>query len=278
MKPTCYRLAIVTATSNPSRAEDCFRSWLGRATYHLPVTVVYQPFEKVVKSASRDLLNAFAPGVSLVMLPPSGVVPAFAAGVQQAFDDKEVEAVLCLHDDVLIEQDGWDEVVLAYLDRHLGQECYFGFGGGIGLGDDQLYKTDYHPMQLARQGFVSNMRDAEAHGRRSTKEERVVCFDGFSAGGTRGWFLRAWRGLESMGFIHHAYDGALGCYARRVGIPYGTMLPIKVHHFGGRTAVADPDYASWAQTQKAGGDSGFWVASHKILYEQFAGQLPLRLP
>lgn len=297
MKPICDSLAIVTATADPNRAADCFRSWLRRSTYHLPVVVVYQPFndehEKNVKrlkpgkvsagspnvtEAVRTLLDCFAPGVHISSQRPSGVVPAFAHGVRRAFDNPDVKAVLCLHDDVLIEQDGWDAEVISYLDGRSWEGAYFGFGGGQGLGDSRLYKTDYNPMQLARQGFISNMRDAEMHGSRSVNRERVVCFDGFSAGGTRDWFERAWHVLETLGFVHHAYDSALGCYARKVGIPYGMMIPVQVHHYGGRTAVADANYAEWAAKTIEGSDHGFWEASHRILYDQFPGQLPLRLP
>jgi len=35
-------------------------------------------------------------------------------------------------------------------------------------------------MQLARQDFRSNLREAELHGIRSLKAERVICHDGFS--------------------------------------------------------------------------------------------------
>lgn len=283
MKPRIDSLAIVTATTDPRRAADCFRSWLGRSTYHLPVTAVWDYFPEAdkhltaaqLKVQTRVLLDSFAPGVRIHSHQAAGVVSAFATGVRSAFADG-AEAVLCLHDDLLIEEDGWDQRVLTYLTNVGYNDAYFGFGGGTGLGADDIYQTEYNPMQLARQGFWSNMRDAEAHGQRAVHPRRVSCFDGFSAGGTADWFEKAWTELEGLGLKHHAYDGALGCLAREFNA-FGILLPIACHHFGGRTAVADQNYHAWAKTQPEGSDAGFWEKSHRIVYERFRSVLPLRV-
>jgi len=167
-----------------------------------------------------------------------------------------------------------------------------GFGGAIGLGDEQIYQKPYDPMQLARIGFRSNLIDAEKHGTRSLLPERVACLDGFSQIGTRQFWegyrnqTRAlvryslqdmpWTVLEELGFVHHFYDGALGCIAKRHGWEVW-YLPVRGQHFGGQTAVGDPGYGDWAKTQIKDGDQGFWQAAHRIGYDAFKDVLPIRL-
>lgn len=277
-KPFDDTLAIVTATMNPTRAQACLRSWLGQSTYHHQVYAVHTILPGTVEPAAVKedvgvLLGAFAPGVHIVQRAVGGVVPAFAEGVERAYLDGH-RAVLCLHDDVLIEQEGWDTVVLEAI---LDGVTFGGFGGGTSLGAADIYQTPYNPMQLARGDFASNMRDAEAHGRRTTLPEPMVCFDGFSQLGVGEWFREAWRWLGASGVQHHFYDGMLGCLARRYKRE-GVLLPIRCHHFGGQTAVADPYYSDWARTQHPDGDQGFWGDAHKIGYEAFRDVLPLRLP
>lgn len=276
-KPFDDSLAIVTATMNPTRAKDCFASWLGRSTYHHPVYVVQTTLPGTVEPAAikedtREVLTAFAPGVTILHRHQGGVVPAFAEGVEAAYVGG-AQAVLCLHDDVLIDEDDWDSTLanLVTLGMRFG-----GFGGAKGLGSDSLYKAPYDPMQLARQDFVSNMRDAEAHGRRLLHSEPCVCFDGFSQFGDGDWFRQAWRWLGASGIQHHFYDGILGCIAARYRVA-GWLIPVACHHFGGRTAVADEFYQAWAKGVHPDGDQGFWVQAHEIGYREFADVLPLRV-
>jgi hypothetical protein len=224
-----------------------------------------------------------------------GVVPAFNVGVARALHDG-AQIIACLHDDLLIEQDGWDETVVN-LFKACPRAGLCGFGGARGLGSDDLYKTPYQPMQLARQGFRSNMRHAEAHGIRSEVAEPVACLDGFSQIGKREFWegftertLRTGEGhqillngeetnlfavMEAWGMIHHWYDGALGAFAKRLGYMVW-YLPVACHHYGGRTAVADTRYTEWAKTQVTDGDAGFWEAAHRIGYAEFRDVLPIR--
>lgn len=269
MKPRTDRLLVVTATLDVSRALDCVDSWQRRAFYQLPITVI------------RDEM---------------GVVPAFAKAVAAGLA-LGAEVIACLHDDLLIEQDGWDLEVLNHFDRH--PACgLVGFGGGTGLGAADIYQTPYSPYQLAREGFVSNMRDAEAHGRRSKRAVPVACLDGFSQVGRRGFWAglqHGYRGMETLiddqqklklpnilqqmadwGITHHAYDSALGAWAKRLGWEVW-MLPVACHHFGGRTAVGDPRYAEWAETIVPGGDRTFWEIAHAEVYERFRDVLPIRV-
>lgn len=301
------RLAIVTATLDYERALTCMASWFD--TTHAPVDLY------LVQQArdQRDWVRAgtnMSGGTSFDYHTREilGVVPAFNLGVKQALHDG-AEIIACLHDDLEIQQPRWDDTVVQ-LFKACPRAGLVGFGGAKGLGADELYKAPYHPMQLARQNFRSNMRDAEAHGVRSEMAEPVACLDGFSQIGLASF----WKGLyptpndrvhpglwnppsdpwnnlfdlmEQWGVVHHFYDGMLGCFAKRLG--YMTWyLPVACHHFGGRTAVADTRYHEWAAKQNplahdvgtgapTPGDQVFWTRAHQIGYDQFRDVLPIRV-
>jgi hypothetical protein len=263
-------LGIVTATTDLPRASACIASWTRQASRELPLHCVVNQY--------------------------LGVVPAFRLGVDFVLAKyPDVDVVACLHDDLTIDEPHWDEKVEIAFERYpdLGLA---GFGGAIGLGADGIYQTPYDPMQLARIGFRSNLLDAEAHGTRSLSGEWVVCLDGFSLIARREFLLgdrpsdrpwtaagngsapheRPWTYLQQLGLVHHFYDSALGCLARRFGWRV-RFLPVRCQHHGGRTAVGDPGYQHWAAAQIDGGDRGFWEQSHRIGYDTFKDVLPLRL-
>ncbi len=271
MKPSLPGFAVVTATLDPDRAAECLGSWIGHGTRRWELIVV------------QDQM---------------GVVPAFAQGIAQALR-AGAEIIACLHDDLLIEEDGWDVMVATgFKARPAMGLC--GFGGGTGLGHQDIYRKAYSPYDLAREGFVSNMRDAEAHGRRVRALMQVACLDGFSQIGRREFWTGGHRlapvlsGLARMdslladkadnllqqmadwGITHHAYDSALGAWAKRLGWEVW-MLPVACHHFGGRTAVGDARYAEWAETIVPGGDRTFWELAHREVYDRFRDVLPIRI-
>lgn len=274
MKPLADGFCVVTATTNLDRSRECRFSWEKHATYRFPV---------------YTLLN----GVGAA--PYLGVVPAFAEGVKRALAAGH-NLVAAIHDDVLIEEDGWDQRVLEHF-RSRPQCGLAGFLGGFGLGDADIYQKPYSPHQLARQGVVSNERNAEAHGVRALQPLRVSVLDGFSQIGR----AEFWRGdkarypgnirtgldatqgygnlfeqMASWGCVHHAYDAGLGAFAARLGWEVW-MLPVACWHMGGQTAVGDPGYAEWAKGIVPGGDQDFWAMAHQIVYEKFRGVLPIRV-
>jgi len=281
------RLGVVTATLDWMRAEPCVNTWQRTATGPLHLYTVGQggfPFDQwtpLVIDPRAGTAQVF--GHRQVL----GVVPAFAIGVRKALEDG-CEIIACLHDDLDITSKGWDQDVI-----HLFKTCpragLCGFGGGKGLADDDIYQTPYNPMQLARKQFISNMRDAEAHGQRSEVAQPVACLDGFSQIGMRSFWMAQPRGhggfivpvpnlfeqMASWGIVHHWYDGALGAFAKRLGYQVW-YLPVACHHYGGRTAVGDARYVEWAKQQTPDGDAGFWQQAHRIGYDQFRDTLPIR--
>ena len=284
-RPQDERLAVVTATlDRTDQIRACTQSWARTSWYDYEVQTAMEGF---------------------------GVVPRFAEALARALNGP-TEIIACFHDDLRIDDDGWDRAVLEFFDTH--PRCgLLGFGGGTGLGSADIYHAVYNPMQLARQDFVSNLEDAEAHGRRAVPSisaappfrrgflpERVACLDGFSQIGRREFWIdypasmcqpvcgitpivaraaehpNLYQQLADLGLVHHAYDAALGGYAARLGWEVW-MLPIACKHFGGLTAVGSARYSDWAEMHTKDGDHGFWVRAHQLVYDEFMDVLPIRV-
>lgn len=275
-KPWTPHLVVVTATANLETARPFLASWSATATFDWPLVVIENGGKTEGHCDARHVIierhDAFL-----------GSVPAFTRGMDLIVQAKLTpKVIVALHDDVEVYEDGWDAKVLAAFasKQNLGLA---GFSGAAGLGADDIYRTEYSPMQLARQGFVSNLRDAEAHGRRSEVVEASVCCDGFSLIGRASWWLhgtsprgkqlRPWHAMRDAGVLHHAYDSAMGAWAARAGYNC-EYLPVACHHAGGRTAVANQQYGEWAAGQ--GGDGAFWEYAHRWAYDEFRDVLPLR--
>jgi len=281
VKPYVPALVVATATGNLADALPRIAGWQAKASFDWPLVIV----ENGGRTALRPEATCFTIERRNEWL---GSVPAMNVAMQAArgLYGQRAEVVVALHDDVEIDQEGWDAEVLNHFALH--PQCGLaGFSGALGLGSDDIYSAPYSPMQLARRDFRSNLREAESHGIRSITPHRVICHDGFSLIGRASWWLwgkkgsgRAqstpWDVLVAAKYVHHAYDGALGLLAHQAGWE-SWYIPVACHHLGGRTAVANTAYIEWAMTQEPGGDAGFWNLSHLKLYDLGRGILPLRV-
>ena len=281
MKPYVPALVVVTATGNLAEALPRIARWQSLASFDWPLVIV----ENGGVTDLRPDAQSFIVERSQAWL---GSVPAMSLAMQAArlrFGQR-ADVVVALHDDVEIDQEGWDAEVLSHFANH--PRCGLaGFSGALGLGSDDIYQAPYSPMQLARQGFRSNLREAEAHGIRSLQAERVICHDGFSLIGRASWWLYGkkgsgksamppWEVMTAAHMMHHGQDSLMGLLAHQAGWE-SWYLPVACHHLGGRTAVANRRYTDWALTQEVGGDQGYWEQSHQVLYAMGQGILPLRI-
>lgn len=295
------KLGIVTATTNVERAMPCIKTWIDNSLAPLRVIVLVNGAGDTTSWYWPDYVTAFH-----VEREYMGSVPAFRRAIDAmlipfATDDPHdpPDVIAAFHDDVEIHEMGWDRKVLSHFMRH--PKCGLaGFGGALGLGDQDIYQKPYEPVQLARVNFRSNLVDAEVHGIRSLVPEQVACLDGFSQIGRREFWqgiaaprppvegasitvgeydpsYRPWTLLENLGIKHHLYDGLLGALAKRYG--WETWyIPVRCRHLGGQTAVGDTGYQEWAKQQTDGvGDHQFWEEAHRIGYDAFRDVLPIRV-
>jgi hypothetical protein len=282
------QLWIVTATTNPKRAAECFETWVENANRpeKINAVVVWNNAESHGWGAGnvqdmwkfdslRRLQNVYVVRTEDYL----GAVPALGVGLEITTSTAaEDDVIACFHDDLRIAltyDHGWDLDVMSHFSDH--PECGLaGFFGAYGLGRDDIYKTAYDPMQLVRQDCISNMKDAEAHGVRETSARRVAVLDGFSQIMRAPFARDAMHMLKRSGIKHHAYDAALGALAARHGFETW-MIPVECRHLGGQTAVGDPGYQDWARERNPEGDQGFWKAAHEWVYKEFMDVLPIRI-
>jgi GT2 family glycosyltransferase len=186
------------------------------------------------------------------------VLEAFQTSYQRTHHD----ILAFLHDDLMIHEANWDERILReFDDPFVG---VVGVAGALGHGSPSLYAGDYHLPNLARQHFMSNMRDAERHGARFKGERDVAILDGMAL------FVRrpildkvgGWPVNQPVGYW--LYSEWLCCEARRQGYRI-RLVGIDVDHLGGKS-------------------SGFispkitYEAAHRWLYDHNHDMLPYRVP
>ena len=184
-----------------------------------------------------------------------------------------------IHDDVIVHDIGgvdWQFDVESFMNAH--PKCgMVGFGGALGLGTDDIYKRPYDLMQLARIDYISNMDDAEAHGRRVTVPTKVVVLDGFCQIITAEAYkaVGGWEAVLDLGIEFHCYDTAMACLMAEHGYEIW-MLPVPCHHAGGRTSTT-PEYDAWLRSRGINGDLEIHQKAHHIIYNRFRNVLPLRV-
>lgn len=180
------------------------------------------------------------------------VLPAY----QMCVDGTREPIIAFIHDDVMIYEKDWDLRVLKEFENET--VGVVGFGGASKHGASDLYASDFCLPKLARGGFMSNMRNAEAHGKRFTESKNVAVLDGFALFVRRS-ILTALGGWNlSAGYF--MYSEWLCCEARRAG--YGIRLVgVDCEHLGGKTAsmVSVPDD---------------FQAAHKWLWDNYRDCLP----
>lgn len=199
-----------------------------------------------------------------------GVLPAMQHGYMISVAD----ILAYVHDDVICREPEWRERVLhEFEDPTVG---VVGFGGALVLGRDSLYREPYHITQLARDGYASNVDDAEIHGERFVGSRDVAVLDGFSLI-VRRTLLDRLGGFPVAAYPpHHVYDMWLCASAHRLGARV-RLLGVRCHHLGGRTATTRA-YQEWASSTSWGGDSEMHRRGHRLFYDEFRGLLPIRIP
>jgi hypothetical protein len=191
-----------------------------------------------------------------------GILPAYQRGFEAA---NRYGVLAYLHDDLLIRDSDWYKRVLVEFDNP--QVGLIGFGGALRHGTDDLYREPYDLHQLGRDKFMSNMVDAEVHGKRFTESCDVAVLDGFSLI-VRSSLLHDAGGWPTNTLGYVGYDYWLCCMAHRIGYRI-RVVGIACHHLGGQTFVKlgmGTGDKHWQQ----------YIDAHFWLYNEFRDVLPFR--
>jgi GT2 family glycosyltransferase len=177
---------------------------------------------------------------------------------QRIYELTKQQVILYIHDDLICLEPDWDvRVMKEFTDPKVG---VVGFAGAWGHGDPDLYKKPYELPQLARRGFMSNLKDAEKHGARFTGSRDVVVLDGIALA-VRRELMTKMDGWPITGVDYFMYSEYLCCMARRLGYKI-RLVGIEVEHLGGRSTGLNRH------------TKFDFEGEHKFLYEHFSDVLP----
>jgi hypothetical protein len=191
------------------------------------------------------------------------VVPA----LQCCYEETEEPILAFIQDDVIIYEQNWDlRVLKEFDDSTVGMVS---FGGGIGHCRPELHHVPFRIPNLARQDFISNMREAEIHGSRFRGERDIAVVDGFAVFIRRS-ILDTWGGFPRGEGVHVGYfmvwENAC-CEVRRQGFRI-RVVGVDCHHIGGRTSAMHTTEDRQKQYQ----------SEHVYFFEHNKDMIPWRAP
>lgn len=164
-----------------------------------------------------------------------------------------------IHDDLVCMEKDWDvRVANEFKDPKVG---IVGFAGALGHGSPKMYEEPYKVSNMARQNFISNMKDAERHGGRFTGGCDVVVLDGMALF-VRREVLEKVGGWPQDGTVgYFLYSEWICCMARRMGYKI-RLVGVACDHLGGKSTGLNP-IAKFNYEEE-----------HRWLYENFKDVLP----
>lgn len=197
-----------------------------------------------------------------------GLVPAYQALYEKYRGEHDIIAFA--HDDTETHEPWMDRVLAEFDDPKV---AIVGFGGALGIGTADIYKTPYKISQLQRIDYRSNQTDWDIHGARETGACDVAVVDGFFMA-CRTEFLKQVRGWSWFPHRFHCYDTSLCLMAHRKGWKV-RMVGIRATHHGGGSSTT----AEYVQNCR---DRGTSVEAehrepHEWMYDFFRPELPLRV-
>lgn len=216
---------------------------------------------------------------------PLGVVASMRDGVAPFLSGVwfQPDIIVFCHDDIEVYEDWASPLITAFglngqgrIPLNIG---LIGFHGAKGLGSEDIYRTSYRLEQLARFNPMSNMVDAESHGKRVTLFTEVATVDGFFMAFSAQAYkdVGGWDDCLRDGIPFHMYDSWAAMRIRELG--YQTyMAPVSCKHYGGQTEVGMvEEFNKWAIRNGFKDGNDVHVQGHANFYKRFRGQLPVRI-
>lgn len=200
----------------------------------------------------------------------SGEVAGMMQGVYEAQREYGgCEILAYVHDDVECFDPFWNQRVQAeFADP---QVAIVGFGGALGIGLPDIYKTPYRLDQLQRLHYMSNQTDWQTHGAHETGARDVAVLDGFFMA-IRLSFLDSIGGWKWFPFNFHCYDTCMCLMALRRGYRV-RMVGVECTHHGGGTSHKTV-YHEWCRRNNTTPELEH-TRPHEWMYREFSDLLPL---
>lgn len=152
---------------------------------------------------------------------------------EQAYRGTSEPILAYIHDDLQINEFGWDERVMReFEDPGVG---LVGFAGALGHGSPSMYQEEFRIPNLVRRGFRSNLKDAERHGGRCSRAIDVSVLDGMALFVRRSVLdaVGGWPLSSPVGYF--MYAEWLSCETRRQGLRI-RMAGVACKHLGGKSS------------------------------------------
>jgi glycosyltransferase involved in cell wall biosynthesis len=172
-----------------------------------------------------------------------GVYPTF----WEALKHTDADILAFLHSDLIIDEQDWDERILAAFNVHpkLGLLGFIGSNeidpsGGRGLGTTSNFqgvKTIYRDKAGNQKEWTGST--AEVHGKRSHGYSKACVVDGCSMVFRRSVLEQIKQRLDFP--PHHFYDRLLSCEVRELGYEVG-VLGVGCDHISGQTVNQEEAY------------------------------------
>lgn len=198
-----------------------------------------------------------------------GVVPLMQRLYEGERSIGDMDILAYTHDDVECFDPTWNERVLAEFANPA--VAIVGFGGALGIGLPDIYKTPYHISQLQRRLYMSNQTDWDVHGTREVGARDVAVVDGFFMA-IRMSFLDEIGGWKWFPHNFHCYDTCMCLMALRKGYKV-RMVGVECTHYGGGTSTK-ASYADWCKKNNTTPELEH-LRPHRWMYDEFRDLLPL---
>ena len=188
------------------------------------------------------------------------ILPAYQRAHDQVRGPDVIEGYV--HDDLLVQDPTWhDRVLHEFDDPAVG---VVGFGGARGHGYRDMYQKPFYYGNVGRWDFMSNMRDAEDHGRRFTGSCDVATFDSFAMFARSSIIDAAGGWPVTSPITYWLREFWLTCSARRQGFRC-RFVGVAVDHI----VIQRPEVN--VRSYVLNSDS---MAEHRWIYDNFKDVLP----
>lgn len=242
-------MSMLIACASTGGHDDAIESW---------VDTMYQPHVVAVDDTIK------------------GEAAGWLGKIQRIYQYSTQDVIAYFHNDLIIHQTGWDELVLAQFEDP--NVAVVSFSGALGHGAPHIYQVPYQTVQLARYDFLSNLTDAEAHGRRWLHPCDVATVDSFSMIVRRS-FLDEVGGWPIACYPpSHCSDYWLCLMAHRHKLKVRYVPVACSHASGGVRGDGRFNYAKWISGTKWESDANCHRISHELIYGDFRDVLPVRVP